>query len=193
MQDQMTRSTFAHDKQALRRSLRKARRDQLAALPQAVRALVLERVPKDATVGLYCATGSEAPSLAYAKWFHENGHGLALPWFADRDEPMQFRQWRDPWDEDELEAGPFAPLQPRASSGIAQPAVLFVPLVGFTAEGDRLGQGGGHYDRWLAANREVSAIGLAWDCQRVDSLPHEAHDQALAMIVTPTRVYQGGR
>jgi 5-formyltetrahydrofolate cyclo-ligase len=30
--------------------------------------------------------------------------------------------------------------------------VVIAPLLGFTAEGGRLGQGGGHYDRWLAAN-----------------------------------------
>ena len=33
------------------------------------------------------------------------------------------------------------------------------------------------------------AIGLAWDCQLVDDLPHEAHDRPLAAVVTPTRLY----
>lgn len=196
----MNGSAFSLDKQALRRDLRVARRGHVAALPQAVRALVFSRppapvlslVPAGATVGLYCAVGSEAPSLAYAKWFHENGRGLALPWFADRSSPMQFRRWRNPYDPDELAPGPFAMLQPTASSEPTRPGVLFVPLLGFTAPGDRLGQGGGHYDRWLDANRDVPAIGLAWDCQRVDSLPREPHDRTMAMVVTPTRVYEGG-
>lgn len=187
------------DKARLRTRLRKARREHVAALPPAVRALVfsrpparvLELAPEGATIGLYCATGAEAPALAYAKWFHENGHELALPWFADRDSPMQFRRWRDPYNEDELETGPFGMLQPPATSEPAQPDLLFVPLVGFTATGDRLGQGGGHYDRWLAANPKVRAIGLAWDCQRVESLPFEPHDRRLAMVVTPTRTYEG--
>lgn len=67
--------------------------------------------------------------------------------------------------------------------------MLFVPLVGFTAEGARLGQGGGHYDRWLADHPDTTAIGLAWDGQRVDDLPTEAHDIPLAAVVTPTRIY----
>jgi 5-formyltetrahydrofolate cyclo-ligase len=67
--------------------------------------------------------------------------------------------------------------------------VLFVPVVGFTEDGARLGQGGGHYDRWLAAHPGAVAIGLAWDCQRVDALPVEPHDAPLAAVVTPTRLY----
>jgi 5-formyltetrahydrofolate cyclo-ligase len=50
--------------------------------------------------------------------------------------------------------------------------VLFVPLIGFTAALDRLGQGGGHYDRWLAEHPGAQAIGLAWDAQACDTLPN---------------------
>jgi 5-formyltetrahydrofolate cyclo-ligase len=196
----MTGITLSTDKQDLRRKLRAARREHVAALPDMVRALVFSRppaavldlVPQGATVGLYSATGSEAPSLAYARWFHENGHPLALPWFADRDAPMQFRHWPDPWNDDALEPGPFGMMQPSGSSEVAPPDVLFVPLLGFTVQGDRLGQGGGHYDRWLAAHPDVAAIGLAWDCQKVDALPREAHDRRVAMVITPTRIHQGG-
>ncbi len=187
------------DKQALRTKLREARRAQVAALPDAVRALVFSRppaavldlVPQGTTVGLYCARGSEAPALAYAKWFHERGHLLALPWFADREAMMQFRHWHDPYAEDELEPGPFDLLQPAKTSEMVIPDVAFVPLVGFTAAGDRLGQGGGHYDRWLEANPHVRAIGLGWDCQLIESFPPEPHDRAMAMVVTPTRTYEG--
>ncbi len=188
------------DKQTLRKMLREKRREHVEALPPAVSSLVFSRppsavqamVPDGSTVGLYHTSGSEAPSLAYAKWFHENGHALALPRFAGREASMEFRRWHDPYDEDELEPGPFGLLQPPALSEAERPGVLFVPLVGFTAAGDRLGQGGGHYDRWLSAHRDVPAIGLAWDCQRVDHLPREAHDRAMVMVVTPTRIYEGG-
>lgn len=66
---------------------------------------------------------------------------------------------------------------------------MFVPCVGFTADGGRLGQGAGHYDRWLAAHPSAVAIGLAWDCQLVDELPTEPHDHPLDAVVTPTRLY----
>jgi 5-formyltetrahydrofolate cyclo-ligase len=63
-----------------------------------------------------------------------------------------------------------------------------MPLVGFTAQGDRLGQGGGYYDRYLAAHPQTVAIGMAWDIQEVPELPIELHDMRLSAIVTPTRV-----
>ena len=75
-----------------------------------------------------------------------------------------------------------------ADAPLVQPQVLFVPLVSFTT-GARLGQGGGHYDRWLADHPDTVAIGLAWDCQLVDALPIEPHDIPLTAIITPTRIY----
>jgi 5-formyltetrahydrofolate cyclo-ligase len=187
------------DKQRLRQQLRGKRRKHVESLPQAVRALVFSRpptvvaelVPRGASVGLYYAAAAEAPTLAYARWFHERGNPLALPWFGGRNSPMAFRHWPDPWDDERLQPGPFGLMQPPGKNRAITPDVLFVPLVGFTASGDRLGQGGGHYDRWLAANPSVPAIGLAWDCQRLDTLPREPHDQALALIVTQTRVHMG--
>jgi len=61
---------------------------------------------------------------------------------------------------------------------------VVVPLVGFTSTGLRLGYGGGYYDRWLARHADVPALGLAFACQRVDTLPHSPHDVPLPSIVT---------
>ena len=83
----------------------------------------------------------------------------------------------------------FGIAQPDENAESVVPDVLFVPLVGFTAQGDRLGQGGGHYDRWLAEHPNTVAIGLAWDCQLVEDLPSEPHDVPLSAVVTPTRTY----
>ena len=186
------------NKEALRKRLRAARRDHVAALPETMRALmfkqppspVAERVADGAIVGLYSASSFEAPTLAYAKWFHERGYRLALPWFAQRDAAMTFREWENPYDEGNLHPGPFGIAQPDLESAEVAPNVVFVPLLGFTKGGDRIGQGKGHYDRWLEAHPGVVAIGLAWDCQLVDDLPVEPHDQPLHMVVTPTRAYE---
>ena len=102
---------------------------------------------------------------------------------------MEFRAFADPFAESDLEPGPFGLLQPGAEAEQIAPEVLFVPMVGFTGDGHRLGQGGGHYDRWLAQHPATLAIGLAWDCQLVDALPVEPHDHPLAAIITPTRLY----
>lgn len=193
--------THCETKAELRRHFRALRRAHVEAQPPSIRALlflrppvpVAARLPASATVGLYHPHAWEAPTAGYARWLHENGHALALPWFAERDAPMIFRAWSDPYAEDGLVAGPFGMMQPPASAPSVVPDVLFMPLIAFTAGGERLGQGGGHYDRWLAAHPQTTAIGLAWDAQLAESLPREPHDRPLDMVVTPTRLYEGAR
>jgi 5-formyltetrahydrofolate cyclo-ligase len=184
-------------KAELRKALRAERKRHVAALPDATRALLFRvppaplrpLIPPGATVGLYRGGPNEAPATSYARWFQENGHLIALPRFAHGDAAMEFAAHSDPFAESDLETGPFGIMQPRADAAEVVPAIVIVPLLGFTADGRRLGQGGGHYDRWLAAHPRTSAIGLAWDCQLVEDLPHEAHDHPLAAVVTPTRLY----
>lgn len=184
-------------KDELRKTLRAARKAHVEALPDSIRGLLfhrppaplLARIPQEAVIGLYHAGPWEAPAAAYARFFRDAGHVLALPFFADRDAPMTFRHHTDPYAQDDLEVGPFGILQPASDVDILVPEVLFVPVVGFTATGARLGQGGGHYDRWLAEHPPVLAVGLAWDAQLCDALPTEPHDIALDAVVTPTRIY----
>ena len=71
------------------------------------------------------------------------------------------------------------------------PTLLFVPCVGYGPGGYRLGYGGGYYDRTLEMLRAigpVTAIGLAWQVQRVDSLPVGPFDQRLDLLVTDTGI-----
>lgn len=189
----------ATEKAALRKAHRAARAEHVASLPQGLRALVLNRppapvaemMPEGLTIGLYAPVGDEAPAFGWARWLSENGRRVALPWFESRESPMEFRRWDNPFDEEQLTIGPWGAPQPLPESDPVIPAIVIVPLLAFTAEGNRLGQGGGHYDRWLDANPDVPAIGLAWDCQLADTLPIEAHDRILDAVVTPTRIYEG--
>lgn len=184
-------------KPILRKTLRAARKAHVEGLPDAIRGLLFHRPPApllarigdEAVIGLYHAGPFEAPAHGYAKFFHDAGHTLALPRFAGRDAPMAFARHTDPYGEADLEVGPFGMLQPAADAQPLVPDVLFVPLVGFTADGLRLGQGGGHYDRWLAEHPPALAVGLAWDVQLCDALPAEPHDRPLDAVVTTTRIY----
>ena len=183
-------------KAALRARLRAARRAHVAALPDAVRGLLFHRppravaqlVPAGASIGVYAETPEEAPASGYARWFFNEGHTVALPWFAKRDAAMAFRSWDNPFTDDDLSPGPWGMRQPTDAARAVIPEVVFVPLVGFDTNGGRLGMGAGHYDRWLEAHPQALAIGLGWDCQEVPILPVEPHDRPLAAIVTPTRL-----
>ena len=193
----MPPSVTLPSKDDLRHDLRAARKAHVEALPDSMRALVFHRppaplldlVPDGAVIGLYRENAYEAPATSYAKFFLEYGHEIALPRFAGGGAPMEFARFADPFEGEDLEEGPFGLMQPSSEAPSMQPAVLLVPLVGFTDDGERLGQGGGHYDRWLEAHPETVAIGMAWDCQKCDRLPVEAHDRRLHAVVTPTRFY----
>jgi 5-formyltetrahydrofolate cyclo-ligase len=183
-------------KAALRDDLRARRRAFAAELPAAVSALVfrqppapiLSLIPAEATIGLYRADPGEAPAGSYARFFFEHGHPLALPRVTRLADPMRFHPHSDPFEESDLVPGVMGLRQPSGALPEVVPQVLFMPLVGFTARGERLGQGGGFYDRWLAAHPQTVAIGMAWDMQEVDDLPIEDHDMPLTAIVTPTRI-----
>jgi 5-formyltetrahydrofolate cyclo-ligase len=189
-------SEIAELKRQLRNELRRKRVEHAENLPSEVSALVfnrppgqlLELVPDGATIGLYRSDTGEAPSRSYIKFFFERGHPIALPRVTTLDKPMEFRRHTDPYEESDLEAGVWGLRQPGEDAPVVVPEVLFMPLVGFTPKGDRLGQGGGYYDRYLAAHAQVIAIGMAWDMQEVPELPTELHDMRLSAIVTPTRV-----
>lgn len=150
---------------------------------------LLSKINGNAVIGLYHATSCEAPTNSYARFFQEAGHQIALPYFADESLAMEFREHTDPFSENDLKPGPFGLVQPKSCADVISPDIVFVPLIGFTERLDRLGQGGGHYDRWLAAHPNAKAIGLAWDMQLCEELPLEPHDVKLDGIITPTRMY----
>ena len=185
------------DKQALRAELRQRRASYDAAIAPVLRGLLfhrppaalLELVPAGAVISVYYPIPGEASPLGYALWFAEHGYPVALPWFAARSSPMEFKLWDNPFDESTLVPDPFGAMQPPGDAAGARVDVAIVPLLGFTAAGQRLGQGRGHYDRLLVAQPDLVPIGLAWDCQLVDALPLEPHDRPLRAVVTPTRMY----
>ncbi|NRA60353.1 MAG: 5-formyltetrahydrofolate cyclo-ligase [Psychrobium sp.] len=75
---------------------------------------------------------------------------------------------------------------------LAQLDVIFTPLVAFDAQGNRMGMGGGYYDRTLARNSHLLTIGLAHDLQQLPCIPSESWDIPLKKIITPSQVIANG-
>jgi 5-formyltetrahydrofolate cyclo-ligase len=89
-----------------------------------------------------------------------------------------------------LRRGALGLPQPAATRGacrIGELDAIVLPLLGFDADGRRLGNGGGFYDRALARNRlprRPHLIGYAFAAQQVDALPDEPWDVPLDTVVT---------
>lgn len=68
------------------------------------------------------------------------------------------------------------------------PEVVFVPLLGFDKNLNRIGFGKGFYDRYIAKHPDIKFIGVAFEEQKCDEIPIEPHDQKLSGIITESRI-----
>ena len=114
------------------------------------------------------------------------GGQVGLPCVKSPGPPLAFSAWT-----------PGAPMADGAY-GIAEPAagpdclpdVILVPTLGYTDRADRLGYGGGYYDRTLAALEQAGhdciAIGVAWtECRLPADYEPASHDRRLDAVLTP--------
>ncbi|WP_324020916.1 5-formyltetrahydrofolate cyclo-ligase [Pantoea sp. JZ29] len=86
---------------------------------------------------------------------------------------------------------PEPPLDIRHMVTLDELDVMMVPLVAFDRSGQRLGMGGGFYDRTLQNWKQHAflPVGIAHDCQLVDSLPVAAWDIPLPAVLTPSTLW----
>ena len=71
------------------------------------------------------------------------------------------------------------------------PDILLIPLVAFDRELNRLGYGGGYYDRLInkiSRKKKVIKIGLAFSIQEIDEVPINKYDQKLDYIITNKKI-----
>ena len=190
------------DQQQLRRQLLNARASlsvaqrDTAAQAVATHLMQLPQLQQPTYVGSYFSIRAELPTQALNQQLLNVGHQLALPvlhpinqghlLFLSLSETTRWvhNQYQIP--EPELQAQHIMPLQ--------KLQVLLVPLVGFDKHGNRMGMGGGFYDRTLSGwykghYPQLLPIGLALDCQQVEQLPRQPWDVPLPMVITPSKVW----
>jgi 5-formyltetrahydrofolate cyclo-ligase len=109
----------------------------------------------------------------------ERGHPIGLPVTGKRGEPLVFRLWRPGA---AMLPGRFGTSHPEGPE--VKPDILLMPLLGFDRHGNRLGYGGGFYDRSVAALPGAMRIGCAFAAQEMDLVPTGPFDQKLHAIAT---------
>jgi 5-formyltetrahydrofolate cyclo-ligase len=114
---------------------------------------------------------------------HRRGHPILLPETTPRGQALIFRHWSPGC---AMVQERFGTMRPEGELGI--PDILFVPLLAFDRLGNRLGYGGGYYDRTLAALPGRRAIGFGYAALEVDAVPTGPHDLKLEAIVTEAGV-----
>ncbi|MFP4262432.1 MAG: 5-formyltetrahydrofolate cyclo-ligase [Halomonas sp.] len=196
--------TFDGSRRALRRELRRRRlaltpRERRQASERLCRRLRrLPEVQRARRVALYLPNDGEIDPTPLIGWLRRRGVRVHLPvlkplsrnrlWFVHyhADTPMVRNRFGIPEPETRHGAHRARRLPAWALD------LILLPLVGFDARGQRMGMGGGFYDRTLAFTRRPGPrprlIGLAHDCQRVSALPVEPWDVPLDAIASDARV-----
>lgn len=151
------------------------------------------------TVAIYAAMGSEVDPAAFAAAAAKRGWRVAYPCMLSAIDAAACgqRMCMRAVAVDDASAAPFIAHPTRAFTTMdidsdrfpIVPAkaldMIVVPLVAFDQTGARLGYGGGCYDRYLPTlSATCQIIGIAFDEQRVDHIPTDAHDMPLPNIIS---------
>lgn len=161
----------------------KARSAEAQATANAHLTQYLKGSPVGTIISAYMAIQSEIDPMASMVSLAEAGYPICLPVIQGKAQPLIFRRWTPG---SPLIEGDFGALIPRGGDEVT-PEVLICPLVAYDATGQRMGYGGGFYDRTLERLRlagPTTAIGFAFAGQQTDHLPSEPTDQRLDAIVT---------
>ena len=152
-------------------------RNQVLALLTGLRA----ETELPATVYLYASFGGEVDTFGLMDVLWQQGFSVALPRVAG--ERMDFYLVRGQKD---LVRGFREIPEPAGHCEKADcpQAVVITPGTAFTREGDRMGYGGGFYDKYLSENKYLCSVGVAYDFQIVENVPTEENDVPLDIIVT---------
>ena len=187
-------ASLEREKSALRRRMTAVRKACADSSPSAAAELAARigrefQLPESAVVAGFHAYRTEIDPLPAMRHFAGKGHRLCLPVVVAKAHPLIFRSWREG---DPMMEGAYGIPVPLSNAETLQPDMLIVPMLAFDTSGYRLGYGGGFYDRTLDAlrrdGRNVVAVGVAYDGQEAVSVPHQATDQPLDVIITDKRV-----
>ena len=133
-------------------------------------------------VGGYYPVNFEVDDLELLKKFEKKNFNISLP-MIKKNFQMDFYKWSF---SDPLKINKYGIPEPE-NKNIVYPDVLLVPLVAFDKNLNRLGYGGGYYDRLIAKlskKKKILKIGLALSVQEIDEVPINIYDQKLDYIVT---------
>ena len=140
------------------------------------------------SIGGYYPSNYEIDDLNILDLLEKKNFKVSLP-IIKKDNQMNFYSWSR---NDPLKINKFGIPEP-VSSKIFYPDILLVPLVAYDSSLNRLGYGGGYYDRYIERIekiKKVTKIGLAFSFQKISSIPINQYDKKLDFIVTEKEILQ---
>ena len=148
----------------------------------------IEVLSKDKISGYFPVRG-EVNILPFIEFLSKNNNFICMPFIKKTNHHLLFKSWKNG---EKTSKGDFDILTPL--NGIfTRPNILLVPLLAFDRKKNRLGYGGGFYDRtiqYLEKFNSIQTIGIAFNEQEIDKVPTTKFDKKLSKIVTPREIIQ---
>ncbi len=138
-------------------------------------------------IGGYIPVNHEFDCSNILKFFEEKNYSIALPVIKNNNK-MDFYKYsfKEP-----LKINKFGIPEPDQDSKKITPDLFFVPVVGYDDKSNRLGYGGGFYDRYFENDlkyKKIYKIGLAFSFQKIKKLPVNKFDKKLDTIITEKNI-----
>ena len=177
-------------KSAIRTALRKRRDERVQELgdyKDMIMARVIPEIIRELqgrrSVAGYYSINSEFDCVTILKYLHS----VSLPVISST-KVLEFRSWD--CNESSLIQSRYNIPVPDPAFPSALPETMLVPLLGFTSALFRIGYGGGFYDATKSSRPSIQSIGLGFSFQLEASLPIEAHDRPLDLIITESTTFK---
>ncbi len=133
-------------------------------------------------IGGYYPYNYEIDIMSILEKFEKLDYSISLP-RIDKNSKMNFFHWST---KDPMKVNQYGIPEP-VSIKIKYPDILLVPLLAYDAHFNRIGYGGGFYDRYIARikkKKQITTIGLAYSFQKVKKIPSNRHDMKLDFVIT---------
>ncbi|MDC0429710.1 5-formyltetrahydrofolate cyclo-ligase, partial [Candidatus Pelagibacter sp.] len=148
--------------------------------------LFLKTKTKLKNLGGYYPSNYEIDDIEILEFLEKKNYKISLP-IVKKNNQMNFFKWSR---NDPLKINKYGIPEP-VSSKILYPDILLVPLLGYDNNLNRLGYGGGFYDRYIEKIEKIKKIikiGLAFSYQKIISVPINQHDKKLDFIITEKEI-----
>jgi 5-formyltetrahydrofolate cyclo-ligase len=161
------------------------RADKSAVIGERTAAYLAGRCEPGSVIALYAHKGSEVETTPLDVLLRAQGFRIAYPRVVEDTRRLAFSEVAIA---ELVESGRWglrepAPAMPQVETAAIRAFVM--PGLAFDRAGGRVGWGKGHYDATVGGTAALR-VALAFDCQVIDSVPHEPHDAILDAIITET-------
>ncbi len=133
-------------------------------------------------IGGYYPINHEIDDLEILSYFFKKGSTISLPKIKKKNQ-MEFYEW---YKNELMLINKYGIPEPETTNRV-YPDILFVPLVAFDKKLNRLGYGGGFYDRYIQKIfkiKKIIKVGFAYSFQKFKNIPTNKYDKKLDIIIT---------